>query len=61
MTWSPLSSRETGPHTGGHGHEIMNTGKADEFFKAFELPDNQGTVRWEVDISMGLGPTRMDI
>jgi hypothetical protein len=25
----------------------MNTRKADEFFKAFELANDQGTVSWE--------------
>jgi hypothetical protein len=30
----------------------MNTRKADEFFKAFELANDQGTVSWEMQASV---------
>jgi len=30
----------------------MNTRKADEFFKAFELANDQGTVSWDIQVSV---------
>jgi hypothetical protein len=30
----------------------MNTRKADEFLKAFELANDQGTVSWEIQVSV---------
>ena len=43
--WSPSLLERCLP-TCGHRHEIMNTREADEFFEAFELANDQGTVSW---------------